>query len=209
MAVYRSTLPNYYSDKGGSYVSVGAIVPTLVGVATDASNSIVTQDPEYDYRGYLYCDGAEYYVKDYPTLYESIGNEYLKPTDFNVNSITFAYYGPPGTIHRSFVDGGNFYIEVYGEQKFRPDGTAYYDRVIPNNASIQFAGLASMPTGGILSEDSVYLLNYTQSDQSLAQESDTHVYRVLLTDIIGGGGNPTDPDESEGGTVTWQISSTN
>jgi len=212
MAVYRSTLPNFYSDKGGSYVSVGAIVPTLVGVNTDkTTGEVFTQDHEYDYRGYLYCDGAEYEIKDYPTLYQAIGNEYVRTTDLQRNSLTFVFPGPPGTIHRSFVDGGNFYIEVYGEQKFHPDGTVYYDRVIPNNASIAFPVLASMPTGGILSEDDAYLLNYTQADQVLAQENDTHVYRVLVTDTVGGGGGGNDPgdDESQGGTVTWQISSPN
>ena len=187
-------------------MSIGAIVPTLVGVNSDPSSSVFTQDPEYDYRGYLYCDGAEYNIKDYPTLYESVGNEYIRSTDFNVNSITFAYYGPPGTIHRSFVHGGSFFIEVYGQWNISEGA---YDRVIPNNASIQFVSLASMPTGGILSEDGVYLLNYTEAQQILAEENDTHVYRVLLTDIIGGGGTPADPDESEGGTVTWQISSSN
>ena len=117
MAVYRSTLPNFYSDKGGSYVSVGAIVPTLVGVNTDKNNPATTQDPEYDYRGYLYCDGAEYKIKDYPSLYQRIGNEYLKNTDLQRNSLTFTYYGPPGTIHRSFLDGGNFILKFMENKK--------------------------------------------------------------------------------------------
>ena len=81
MAVYRSTLPNYYSDKGGSYVSVGAIVPTLVGINTDPIENSGAEDPEFDYRGYLYCDGAEYNINDYPNLYQVIGDEYIKATD--------------------------------------------------------------------------------------------------------------------------------
>ena len=199
MAVYRSTLPNFYSDKGGSYVSVGAIVPTLVGVNTDKTTPAFLQDPEYDYRGYLYCDGAEYRIKDYPSLYQKVGNAYLKSTDVQRNSITFAYYGPPGTIHRSFIDGGNLYIEVYGEQKQRPDYTTYYDRVIPDGAILSFPVLASMPTGGgILSEEGAYILNYTQANQSLTSRNDTHVYRVLTGDIVGPGGG----GGSGGGTVT-------
>ena len=206
MAVYRSTLPNFYSDKGGSYVSVGAIVPTLVGVNTDKTTPAFLQDPEYDYRGYLYCDGAEYRIKDYPSLYQKVGNAYLKSTDVQRNSITFAYYGPPGTIHRSFIDGGNLYIEVYGEQKQRPDYTTYYDRVIPDGAILSFPVLASMPTGGgILSEEGAYILNYTQANQSLTSRNDTHVYRVLTGDIVGPGGG----GGSGGGTVTWQITSSN
>lgn len=202
MAVYRSTLPNFYSDKGGSYVSVGAIVPTLVGVNTDKNNSITTQDHEYDYRGYLYCDGAEYDIRDYPNLYEALGNEYVKPTDTSRNGIEFKFYGTPGSIYRSFVDNGNFYIEVYGEQKTKPDGTVYYDKVIPNKATITFVEFASMLDGGILFEDTPYVLNYTQAAQSLAQGVDTHVYRVLV-DATGAGGG------TAGGTVTWQISSSN
>ena len=58
MANYRSTLPNFYSDKGGSYVSIGAIVPVLVDSNSDATNNLPTQDPHYSYRGYLYCDGS-------------------------------------------------------------------------------------------------------------------------------------------------------
>ena len=78
MANYRSTLPNFYSDKGGSYVSIGAIVPVLVDSNSDATNNLPTQDPHYSYRGYLYCDGSKYSIKDYPLLYDSIRNEYLQ-----------------------------------------------------------------------------------------------------------------------------------
>lgn len=147
MALYRSTLPNYYSDKGGSYVTVGAIVPTLVGLNSDRTNGLVTQDPEYDYRGYLYCDGAEYDIKDYPTLYEKLGNEYNKTTDVNRNATVFTAAGAPGTIRRMFVDSGNVYIEVYGEARTNPDGTTYYDRVIPNDANLSILDLMSFPGG--------------------------------------------------------------
>ena len=206
MAVYRSTLPNFYSDKGGSYVSVGAIVPTLVGVNTDKNNPATTQDPEYDYRGYLYCDGAEYKIKDYPSLYQRIGNTYLKNTDLQRNSLTFTYYGPPGTIYRSFLDGGNLYIEVYGEEKTGIDGTTYYDRVIPDGAVLSFPVLASMPTGnGILTEDGAYVLNYTQSNQSLAARDDTHVYRVLVGEIDSSvpGGPVGQQQFTTPGTTSW------
>tara|TARA_B000000441_G_C21723387_1_gene340769 strand:+ start:1131 stop:1361 length:231 start_codon:yes stop_codon:yes gene_type:complete len=72
---YRSTLPNFYSDKSGSYVSIGAIVPVLTDANSDSTNSQTTYDPEYSYKGYLYCDGDQYDINRYPLLYEIIGND--------------------------------------------------------------------------------------------------------------------------------------
>ena len=39
----------------------------------DASTDV---NPEYQFPGYLYCDGAEYNISDFPALYRIIGNEY-------------------------------------------------------------------------------------------------------------------------------------
>ena len=207
MAVYRSTLPNYYSDKGGSYVSVGAIVPTLVGTNTDRIENSSAKDPEFDYRGYLYCDGAEYNINDYPNLYQVIGDEYIKTTDVQRNSLVYTYHGQPGSINRTFVDNGNLFIEVYGRSQRKADGSTYYERVIPDGATIEFPELGSWNPGTTIESDGVYRLNYTEQFQSLAQETDTHVYRVLTTNLNtnpGGGGGG---GESPGGTVTWQITS--
>ena len=156
MAVYRSTLPNYYSDKGGSYVSVGAIVPTLVGINTDPIENSGAEDPEFDYGGYLYCDGAEYNINDYPNLYQVIGDEYIKATDVQRNSLVYTYHGQPGSINRTFVDNGNLFIEVYGRSKRKADGSIYYERVIPDGATIEFPELGKV---GIL-EPPLNLMEY-------------------------------------------------
>ena len=50
--------PNWYSDKAGSYGTVGGIVPVLVNDYSDNIGTI--QAPHYANRGYLYCDGASY-----------------------------------------------------------------------------------------------------------------------------------------------------
>lgn len=151
MANYRSTLPNFYSDKGGSYVQIGAIVPVLVDSNSDPTNNLPTQDPHYSHRGYLYCDGSKYSIKDYPLLYESLGNEYLQRSGANgnerlsANAIIQTESGPPGTVHRTFVNGGNVYAEIYGTKTTAADGTVTYDRVIPSNATLSFRQLGDFP----------------------------------------------------------------
>ena len=203
---YRSTLPNFYSDKSGSYVSIGAIVPVLTDTNSDSTNSQTTYDPEYSYKGYLYCDGDQYDINRYPLLYEIIGNDYLKSDEiFEANSLVFEAAGEPGTVHRFIVDGGNVYAELYGRTITNPDGTTGYDRVVPNGATLTFDDLNDFPTaGGQVEEDEPYTLIYGAAYQSLrdSNRTDTYVYRMLIGYDPGQntGGTP-------GGTVTWSISS--
>jgi hypothetical protein len=99
--VYRNRRRNYYSDKGLDSLSIGSIVNTFkvksssksydsefrssgspIGTSNTAKYYEVSGDaqpennPEYQYDGYLYCDGSEYYINDYPLLYSVIGNDY-------------------------------------------------------------------------------------------------------------------------------------
>lgn len=97
--VYRNNRKNFYQDKSFDLVSVGTIInvfktkasknsydssfrPTTnpvngISAYTDETgNSNPQNNPEYQYRGYLYCDGSEYDIRDYPLLYSAIGNEY-------------------------------------------------------------------------------------------------------------------------------------
>ena len=97
--VYRNNRRNFYSEKGPDSVSVGTIInvfktksgkksldsefiPTTNPVNGTSAYVIQSGDaqpennPDYQYRGYLYCDGSEYDIKDYPLLYSIIGNEY-------------------------------------------------------------------------------------------------------------------------------------
>ena len=96
---YRNNRRNFYQEKGPDTVSVGSIInvfktksdkksydsqfrPTTIAVNGTRSYIDISGDsqpqnnPEYQYRGYLYCDGSEYNIKDYPLLYAAIGNEY-------------------------------------------------------------------------------------------------------------------------------------
>ena len=46
------------------------------------------ENPEYQYPGYIYCDGSEYKISDYPQLYEAIGNEYGGTASDGVDVLT-------------------------------------------------------------------------------------------------------------------------
>ena len=66
------TISNSYDQ---SYVKAGAATfPTLSEQGGDAYQS--GDDPAYTHEGYLYCDGKEYDINDFPALYEIIGNQY-------------------------------------------------------------------------------------------------------------------------------------
>ena len=108
---YRNNRVGFYSDKTSDTLEIGTIIevlksdqnsfehtkiPTnipLNGVTAYENingNAITEVNPEFQYRGYLYCDGAEYNIKDYPALYSIIGNEYGGTAD---NGITITSQG--------------------------------------------------------------------------------------------------------------------
>ena len=71
---YRNTRTNYYTDKASDNNPVGSIISTfksITGVYDNnyiplnaynvvPGNSNVQDKPEYQYPGYVYCDGSEY-----------------------------------------------------------------------------------------------------------------------------------------------------
>ena len=94
---YRNKRTNFYTDKGMDHQSIGSIVQVLKSTQNSFDHSFVPtlipqsgtysyknvsgsanpgSNPEYQYEGYIYCDGSEYNISDYPALYEVIGNDY-------------------------------------------------------------------------------------------------------------------------------------
>lgn len=208
MAQYRNTYSNFYTDKSGSYMSIGGIVPVLVdsystniaGSNTGEGNG--NESMHYAYKNFLYCDGNRYDIKDYPTLYEKIGNKYVTINSEIVenNSIRSNVSGDPGTVYRTFVNGSNLFAEIYSQPI---PGTSSYERLVPNNATLIFENLGDYPTaGGQVAENTSYRLEYSESYQSNTSISGTHVYRLLVN---------YDPDSETGSTVgaevTWNLTS--
>ena len=96
---YRNTRANFYTDKASDTTEVGTIINTMKAVTNIHDNSFIpttpsynfttgqitrettgnaqtATNPEYQYPGYIYCDGSEYKIEDYPALYKIFGNEY-------------------------------------------------------------------------------------------------------------------------------------
>ena len=211
MATYRNTYENFYTDKQGSYVAIGAIVPVLANQwTTDKTETGYTappnqsiQDPHYCQKGFLYCDGGEYDITSYPNLYDKIQNTYNNSTDVNSltnpvnnNSIVFTQATTPGSIYRTFVDDGNLYAELY-QKVDSIGGNVFKTRVVPNGAAVTFVGgLGDFPSGGQFTADTPVVLEYASlyQDKKTAGK-DTTVHRFLI-------GTATSTVD-----LTWNISS--
>ena len=97
--VYRNIRKNFYTDKASDTTEIGTIISTMKAVTDVHDNSFIPTtpsynfttgqitretagnaqtgiNPEYQYPGYIYCDGSEYKIEDYPALYKVLGNDY-------------------------------------------------------------------------------------------------------------------------------------
>ena len=96
---YRNIRKNFYTDKASDTTEIGTIITTMKAVDDVHDNSFIpttptydfstgqitreiagnaqtANNPDYQYPGYIYCDGSEYKIEDYPALYKVIGNDY-------------------------------------------------------------------------------------------------------------------------------------
>ena len=94
---YRNTRKGYYTDCYQDTTPIGTVVPNLKAGANTYDHSFINKatnphrledfastggaynsgdDPAYTREGYLYCDGTEHNIKDYPALYEILGVHY-------------------------------------------------------------------------------------------------------------------------------------
>ncbi len=92
---YRNTRKGFYTDCYQDTTPIGTIVPNLKAGANSYDHAFINKatnphrledfsgnaynsgdDPAYTHEGYLYCDGSEYNIKDFPALYEILGVHY-------------------------------------------------------------------------------------------------------------------------------------
>ena len=139
---YRNPRTGFYTDLAVDPTPIGSIVPNLkvdnnansfdhsftnkntephrhieAGGNAYSSTSDLDNDPAYTHEGYLYCNGEEYYIKDFPGLYEVIGNEYGGVVSSGIDitaagsgystASTVTISAPPG--------GGSFNSAITGE----------------------------------------------------------------------------------------------
>ena len=79
MATYRNrnSYNHHYTDQQGD---LGAPIGSIIAVYVDAHSSVngtIDKDAvSYNYPGYIYCEGQELNISDFPLLFEAIGNKY-------------------------------------------------------------------------------------------------------------------------------------
>ena len=105
---YRNPRQGFYTDLTVDTTPVGAIVPNLktgtnsfdhnfvkygataFPVLTESAGNayLLGDDPAYTHDGYLYCNGDEYNIGDFPSLYQIIGNKYGGRSSSGIDVIT-------------------------------------------------------------------------------------------------------------------------
>ena len=133
---YRNKFQNYYQDKGGQHQPPGSILPVLVDVNSGAGNEI----EEYSHQGYLYCDGRELNIRDYPILYKSIRNTYGGNTVYSPQQAS-----SPGGLRRLFWINDKAFLNFYRD----PSVASTLKMPYPFGASVRFVGQTNTFTGNI------------------------------------------------------------
>ncbi len=81
----RGLYHNHYSDMSNdSGAPIGSIMAVLVG-AHDDGDSTTASKVEHNYPGWLYCDGQQLNISDFPLLYDVLTNKYGGTSSQTVN----------------------------------------------------------------------------------------------------------------------------
>ena len=105
---YRNARKGYLTDLLTDTTPIGSVVTNLKAgqnsydhsfvkatssnypnLSEAAGNAYTTgDDPAYTHEGYLYCDGTEYSISDYPGLFEIVGTKYGGRTSNGIDVVT-------------------------------------------------------------------------------------------------------------------------
>ena len=105
---YRNARRGYLTDLLTDTTPIGSIVSNLKAgqnsydhnfvkataaaypsLTESTGNAYITgDDPAYTHEGYLYCDGTEYNISDYPGLYEVVGTKYGGRSSNGIDIVT-------------------------------------------------------------------------------------------------------------------------
>ena len=103
---------HHYSDqRGDDCAPVGSIIAVYVD-AHSQTNGILSDDSvSYNYPGWMYCEGQDLNISDYPLLYEAIGNKYggANPNTVDMKTWNGSKTGRSGHTAAS-IDLGTFKI---------------------------------------------------------------------------------------------------
>ena len=92
MATYRkkNSFNRHYSDQHGDMgAQIGSIIAVYVDEYSTVNGTIDKDAVAYNYPGYVYCEGQDLNISDFPLLYEAIGNKYGGPNPSTVDLKTW------------------------------------------------------------------------------------------------------------------------
>ena len=169
---YRDRFGNYLNDKHGRYNPVGSIMPFLVDDFGENG-----QTPEHAYEHYLYCDGSELNIRDYPLLYQAIGNTYGGSNQVLVTQAAFA-----GGIERLFWINNKAFFRINQNSAVSGDIKLPYSY----GTNVRFTeagnGLGDLNTDWQYS--TLYGLIAPTEDVSSQQTATSFIYEVVFPDSV-------------------------
>ena len=188
---YRNKFTAYKQEHEANYASIGSIFPVPVDTfSTDPAHALGGAgsgglNMEHSYKGYLYCDGSELNIRDYPQLYSTIRNTYGGSTTSRPTQSANA-----GGMRRILWIGNKCFINFYrdpgiasGNKLPYPYGTAF--RMQDDTGSTPAGpGLGSMPSGDW--EYSIFYVTKvpTETLSSAQLPSGEFAYEIVFPDTI-------------------------
>ena len=195
MAVsYRNRFSNYLQEHRNSYTPVGAIFPVAVDSfsAPEDRNGAGSggQSPEHGYQGYLYCDGSELKIRDYPHLYSAIKNTYGGAPRVEIST-----NGTPGSIRRTYWINGKMFINFYKDDDVESNDKRPYPygiifRFVDDTGDTPAGpGLGSLPSS-IFAYDTIYGTVVPTEDTSSNTPTGEFAYEIVFPENVDVGTLP-------------------
>ena len=201
---YRNPRQGYYTDLGVDTTPVGAIVYNLKSGQNTLDHSYINDlsrhdrlnevagnaylggvdDPAYTHEGYLYCNGVEHYIKDYPGLYEIIGNKYggLASIGVDITNSGQIKTFTTNAAYSSSRPSGTYYVN--GVTTGGSGSRASFKVVVPSTGSSAPTVTVEFPGQGYAATDTIKLDN-----SSIGAAGGVADIIVTVSTVEGGGGS--------------------
>ena len=199
---YRNPRQGFYTDLYVDTTPVGSIVNNLKAgqnsfdhqyinassspyrhTETAGNKYSINDDPAYTHEGYLYCNGEEHYIRDYPALFQVIGNEYGGIASVGID-VTFE--GMIKTFTTNAAYNASRPAGTYLVQGITATGNgsgAWFNVVVPASGTTAPTVTLNFAGKGYVATDTITLPN-----SKLGSAAGVSDITVTVSTIEGGGG---------------------